>query len=140
MVRLLLSRGANINAFDKKDRRAIHWAAYMVHIEEVKLLASHGSEVSCKDKKAYTPLHSAAFSGMISTVKQLLDLGVDVNQCIHTPPRIQLCSPCSITTPRKDRALVCWRMISFQVMKIWRLGQGFGTRGWDQCVVARDFS
>lgn len=29
MVRLLLSRGANINAFDKKDRRAIHWAAYM---------------------------------------------------------------------------------------------------------------
>lgn len=29
MVKLLLSRGANINAFDKKDRRAIHWAAYM---------------------------------------------------------------------------------------------------------------
>lgn len=29
MVRLLLSRGANINAFDKRDRRAIHWAAYM---------------------------------------------------------------------------------------------------------------
>lgn len=29
MVSLLLSRGANINAFDKKDRRAIHWAAYM---------------------------------------------------------------------------------------------------------------
>lgn len=29
MVRLLLSRGANINACDKRDRRAIHWAAYM---------------------------------------------------------------------------------------------------------------
>lgn len=29
MVKLLLSRGANINAFDKKDRRAIHWGAYM---------------------------------------------------------------------------------------------------------------
>lgn len=29
MVKLLLSRGANINAFDKKDRRAVHWAAYM---------------------------------------------------------------------------------------------------------------
>lgn len=29
MVKLLLSRGANINAFDKKDRRALHWAAYM---------------------------------------------------------------------------------------------------------------
>ncbi|XP_042170978.1 serine/threonine-protein phosphatase 6 regulatory ankyrin repeat subunit A-like isoform X2 [Oncorhynchus tshawytscha] len=28
MVRLLLSREANMNAFDK-DRQAIHWAAYM---------------------------------------------------------------------------------------------------------------
>ncbi|XP_045080800.1 serine/threonine-protein phosphatase 6 regulatory ankyrin repeat subunit A-like, partial [Coregonus clupeaformis] len=86
MVRLLLSRGANINAFDKKDRRAIHWAAYMGHIEVVKLLASHGSEVSCKNKKAYTPLHSAASSGMISVVKYLLDLGVDdvvVNELIE---------------------------------------------------------
>lgn len=29
MVSLLLAKGANINAFDKKDRRALHWAAYM---------------------------------------------------------------------------------------------------------------
>lgn len=29
MVQLLVSRGANVNAFDKKDRRAVHWAAYM---------------------------------------------------------------------------------------------------------------
>lgn len=29
MVNLLLAKGANINAFDKKDRRALHWAAYI---------------------------------------------------------------------------------------------------------------
>lgn len=29
MVNLLLAKGANINAFDKKDSRAVHWAAYM---------------------------------------------------------------------------------------------------------------
>lgn len=29
MVSLLLAKGANINAFDKKDCRALHWAAYM---------------------------------------------------------------------------------------------------------------
>lgn len=29
MVSLLLAKGANINAFDKKDSRALHWAAYM---------------------------------------------------------------------------------------------------------------
>uniref|UniRef100_A0A8C9X1D2 Ankyrin repeat domain 28 n=1 Tax=Sander lucioperca TaxID=283035 RepID=A0A8C9X1D2_SANLU len=101
---------ANINAFDKRDRRAIHWAAYMEfisscvgdiliayscneivvflssgHIEVVKLLASHGAEVACKDKKSYTPLHAAASSGMISIVKYLLDLGVDVKQTCNNP-------------------------------------------------------
>lgn len=29
MVSLLLSKGANNNAFDKKDGRALHWAAFM---------------------------------------------------------------------------------------------------------------
>lgn len=28
MVSLLLSKGANVNANDKKERKAIHWAAY----------------------------------------------------------------------------------------------------------------
>uniref|UniRef100_A0A8C2ZAY0 Uncharacterized protein n=1 Tax=Cyclopterus lumpus TaxID=8103 RepID=A0A8C2ZAY0_CYCLU len=80
MVKLLLSRGANINAFDKKDRRAIHWAAYMGHLEVVKLLVASGAEVDCKDKKAYTPLHAAASSGMSSTVHYLLSLGVHINE------------------------------------------------------------
>ncbi|KTF77129.1 hypothetical protein cypCar_00047774, partial [Cyprinus carpio] len=77
MVQLLVSRGANINAFDKKDRRAVHWAAYMGHLEVMKLLVSHGAEVCCKDKKSYSPLHAAASSGMINVVKYLLHLGVD---------------------------------------------------------------
>lgn len=29
MVKLLISKGASINAQDKKDRRPLHWAAYM---------------------------------------------------------------------------------------------------------------
>lgn len=28
-MNLLLSKGANINAFDKKDGRPLHWAAFM---------------------------------------------------------------------------------------------------------------
>lgn len=28
MVSLLLSKGANVNSNDKKERKAIHWAAY----------------------------------------------------------------------------------------------------------------
>lgn len=51
MVRLLLERGATINAFDKKDRRAIHWAAFMGHVEVIRLLVSFGAELSCRDKQ-----------------------------------------------------------------------------------------
>ena len=51
MVQLLLEKGATINAFDKKDRRAIHWAAYMGHVDVVKLLISFGAEISCRDKQ-----------------------------------------------------------------------------------------
>lgn len=28
MVNLLLSHGANVNSADKREKRAIHWAAY----------------------------------------------------------------------------------------------------------------
>ncbi|KAJ3609681.1 hypothetical protein NHX12_024194 [Muraenolepis orangiensis] len=80
MVKLLLSRGANINAFDKKDRRAIHWAAYMGHAEVVRLLVVSGAEVDCKDQQAFTPLHTAAASGMGAVLHYLLGLGVPVNQ------------------------------------------------------------
>lgn len=50
MVSLLLDKGATINAYDKKDRRAIHWAAYMGHVEVVKILVEHGAELNCRDK------------------------------------------------------------------------------------------
>lgn len=51
MTKLLLEKGATINAFDKKDRRAIHWAAYMGHVEVVKILVEHGAELNCRDKQ-----------------------------------------------------------------------------------------
>jgi serine/threonine-protein phosphatase 6 regulatory ankyrin repeat subunit A len=51
MIKLLLDQGATINAFDKKDRRAIHWAAYMGHVEIVKMLVDHGAELNCQDKQ-----------------------------------------------------------------------------------------
>ncbi len=50
MLLLLLAKGATINAFDKKDRRAIHWAAYMGHVDMVQLLVEHNAEINCRDK------------------------------------------------------------------------------------------
>ena len=40
MVNLLIAKGANINAFDKKDGRALHWAAFMGK-KRLKLYSSH---------------------------------------------------------------------------------------------------
>ncbi len=51
MTQLLLSKGATINAFDKKDRRAIHWAAFMGHVDVVRLLIDFGAEINCRDKQ-----------------------------------------------------------------------------------------
>ena len=51
MVKLLLEKGATMNAFDKKDRRAIHWAAVMGHLEVVRTLVHFGAELSCSDKQ-----------------------------------------------------------------------------------------
>ena len=51
MTKLLLEKSATINAFDKKDRRAVHWAAYMGHVDVVKILVEHGAELNCRDKQ-----------------------------------------------------------------------------------------
>ena len=55
MVSLLLEKGATINAFDKRDRRAIHWASYMGHVDVVRLLLDRGAEVNCTDKQVWIP-------------------------------------------------------------------------------------
>uniref|UniRef100_A0AAR2IPZ0 Ankyrin repeat domain 44 n=1 Tax=Pygocentrus nattereri TaxID=42514 RepID=A0AAR2IPZ0_PYGNA len=77
MVSLLLAKGANINAFDKKDGRCVLSAG---HLDVVCLLVDQGAEVSCKDKRGYTPLHTAASNGQISVVKHLLNLSVEIDE------------------------------------------------------------
>lgn len=82
MVKLLLSRGANINAFDKKDRRAIHWAAYMgesVH-------SGHSVDVNGRcwhvvlDRREFdsSPSHLSV-SGHLEVVKLLVASGAEVD-------------------------------------------------------------
>uniref|UniRef100_A0A673WG36 Ankyrin repeat domain 52a n=1 Tax=Salmo trutta TaxID=8032 RepID=A0A673WG36_SALTR len=77
MVKLLLNKGANLSANDKRERQPIHWAAYLGHLEVVKLLVSRSADKGCQDKQGYTPLHAAAASGHIDIVKYLLRLGLD---------------------------------------------------------------
>lgn len=58
MVELLSKHGACVDAIDKRDRRALHWACYMGHEDVVRLLIDSGAEVNIRDKDLYTPLHA----------------------------------------------------------------------------------
>lgn len=51
MCELLLTNGVMVNALDKQDRRALHWAAYMGHCDVVRLLLQFGAEVGVRDRE-----------------------------------------------------------------------------------------
>jgi len=70
MTQLLLEKGATINTFDKKDRRAVHWAAYMGHVDIVRLLVSFGAELGCRDKQVW--LHHTVFSLFLTALIYLM--------------------------------------------------------------------
>ena len=62
MTRLLLERGATINTYDRRGRRAIHWAAFMCHIEVVNILIGHGADINCYDNMVcYHVEHSLVY-------------------------------------------------------------------------------
>lgn len=80
MVKLLLSRGANINAFDKKDRRAIHWGAYMgkglVSFMELQLVSGGLSPV---EARSFISPPVSSLSGHLEVVKLLVASGAEVD-------------------------------------------------------------
>lgn len=78
-VKILLSKGADVNAKDDEGRTALMFAAINLHSETVKALLEHGAEVNTRDKDGATALMLAASSGSTDTVKALLDKGADVN-------------------------------------------------------------
>lgn len=51
MVRLLLDHKAKINILDKQQRQAMHWSAFMGHIDVVMVLAERGADLMCCDKQ-----------------------------------------------------------------------------------------
>lgn len=54
MTELLLSyNNCVVNASDKKDRKALHYASYMGHDGIVKLLTDRGADVDAKVKQNY---------------------------------------------------------------------------------------
>jgi ankyrin repeat protein len=78
-IQQLLGSGANVQARDKGERKALRLAAQSdFSIEAIRELLDHGADIQAVDKNGQTALHLAAQSGSPKAIQQLLDHGADI--------------------------------------------------------------
>jgi predicted nucleic acid-binding Zn-ribbon protein len=70
-LRVMLSRGASINAMGAYGQYPLHYAVAGASIQCVALLLEHSASVNVQDAKGDTPLHIAARSGDIELIRIL---------------------------------------------------------------------
>eukprot|EP00730_Choanoeca_flexa_P003693 TRINITY_DN11476_c1_g2_i5.p2 TRINITY_DN11476_c1_g2~~TRINITY_DN11476_c1_g2_i5.p2 ORF type:complete len:343 (+),score=36.87 TRINITY_DN11476_c1_g2_i5:1246-2274(+) len=88
MVRLLVTRGANVNGEAKDQSRPLHLACGNGHHAVASLLLAHGAEVNARTRHHTTALHTASLEGRLALVETLIEHGADVtaeNQSQDTP-------------------------------------------------------
>jgi ankyrin repeat protein len=78
-VKLLLEKGADVNATDKPQKTALMGAASFGHSTTVRLLLDKGGDVNATDKSQRTALMGAVKFGQSPTVRLLLDRGANIN-------------------------------------------------------------
>ena len=79
-VRLLLQRGADVNAPQGDGMTALHWAAEQDDLEMVSTLLFAGANtISTTRNGGYTALHLAARAGNADVMAALIDAGANVN-------------------------------------------------------------
>ena len=82
-MKLLLEKGAEIEAKDNDGNTPLHSASIREHLEVVKLLLEKGADVNAKSNAGQTPLHSASMDEYTEVMKLLLERGSDVNAKDH---------------------------------------------------------
>lgn len=75
-VRLLLKRGANVNACTRYNAEsALERACYSAGLDVLELIIENGADVNHRDGSGRTALHYAAVSGRLGHVRKLLASG-----------------------------------------------------------------
>lgn len=78
LMRLFISRGADINLINANGESAIALAAWRGQLEAVKWLLERGARINAPAKK-WSALHYAVFSGHKDVVDYLIEQGADIN-------------------------------------------------------------
>ena len=78
VVKILLDKGATVDAQGADGRTALHIAAYEGHVEVVKMLLDEGAAIDAKNTDDGTALYIAALHEHVEVVKILLDKGADI--------------------------------------------------------------
>jgi hypothetical protein len=88
IVRLLVAKGADLEARNRSQKTPLHRAASHGHVQVVDFLAQSGANLSVVDSRLNTPLHLAAYEGHDHVVRVLLKHGACIdaeNDCGITP-------------------------------------------------------
>ena len=78
-AKVLIERGANVNATDAKGRISLHNAAFNNYSKMIQFLLANGADVNAKNKDGWTPLHDAAWNNSEKSAKSLIAEGADLN-------------------------------------------------------------
>ena len=73
ICRLLLDKGAQLEARNGNGNTPLHYAADHGHVEIVRLLCDRGADVEARSNGGWRPLHDAAWNGHISVAKELIE-------------------------------------------------------------------
>jgi hypothetical protein len=79
MVKLLVDKGADVNAKDEEEKTPLHHAAWY-QPDMAELLLDNGTDVNAKDKQGLTALHSAILSGHKDVAELLLAKGARIDE------------------------------------------------------------
>ena len=83
VVRLLLERGADVNAAETwRGQTSLMWAAGEGHAHLIPTMLSYGADVHARSKKGWTPLLFAVREGEVDVVQTLLEAGADVEEAL----------------------------------------------------------
>jgi len=74
ICRLLIDKGAQVNAKGIIGRNPLHCAIVKGHIEVVRLLCDRGADIEACNENGRRPLHYAVCYGHISIVKELIEV------------------------------------------------------------------